>query len=56
VKQRDPAFAARLAQRTMLGRTGKASEIRGPVLFLASPASSFVTGAVLAADGGWTAW
>lgn len=56
VALRDPAFAARLAARTMLGRTGRAAEIAGPVLFLASPASSFVTGAVLAADGGWTAW
>ena len=56
VAEQDPAFAARLAARTMLGRTGKAAEIAGPVLFLASPASRFVTGAVLAADGGWTAW
>jgi NAD(P)-dependent dehydrogenase (short-subunit alcohol dehydrogenase family) len=56
VAENDPNFAGRLAARTMLGRTGKASEIAGPVLFLASPASSFVTGAVLAADGGWTAW
>jgi NAD(P)-dependent dehydrogenase (short-subunit alcohol dehydrogenase family) len=53
---RDPAFAGRLAARTMLGRTGRAAEIGGPVLFLASPASSFVTGAVLTTDGGWTAW
>jgi NAD(P)-dependent dehydrogenase (short-subunit alcohol dehydrogenase family) len=53
---RDPAFAGRLAGRTMLGRTGRAAEIGGPVLFLASRASSFVTGAVLTADGGWTAW
>ncbi len=52
----DASFAARLAARTMLGRIGRAAEIAGPVLFLASPASSFVTGAVLAADGGWTAW
>jgi 3-oxoacyl-[acyl-carrier protein] reductase len=40
----------------MLGRTANAKEITGPVLFLASPASSYVTGSVLAADGGWTAW
>ena len=52
----DPAFAGRLAARTMLARTGKAREIGGPVLFLASPAASFVTGSVLTADGGWTAW
>lgn len=52
----DPAFAARLAGRTMLGRLGKGHEIGGPLLFLASPASSYVTGATLAVDGGWTAW
>jgi NAD(P)-dependent dehydrogenase (short-subunit alcohol dehydrogenase family) len=52
----DPAFAARLAARTMLGRTGKADEIAGPLLFLASKASSFVTGSTLTVDGGWTAW
>jgi NAD(P)-dependent dehydrogenase (short-subunit alcohol dehydrogenase family) len=56
VAARDPQFASRLASRTMLGRVGDASEIRGPVVFLASAASSFVTGSVLAADGGWTAW
>ena len=56
VAQNDPSFAGRLAARTMLGRIGAAKEIAGPVLFLASPASSFVTGTVLAADGGWTAW
>jgi NAD(P)-dependent dehydrogenase (short-subunit alcohol dehydrogenase family) len=56
VATRDPGFAARLASRTMLGRTANAPEIRGPILFLATTASSFVTGTVLAADGGWTAW
>jgi NAD(P)-dependent dehydrogenase (short-subunit alcohol dehydrogenase family) len=56
VSTRDPAFAARLAARTMLGRTGAAAEIAGPLLFLASKASSFVTGSTLAVDGGWTAW
>ena len=49
-------FAARLAGRTMLNRLGKADEIAGPLLFLAAPASSFVTGAALNVDGGWTAW
>jgi gluconate 5-dehydrogenase len=56
VQTRDPEFAERLAAKTMLGRLGDASEIRGPLLFLASPASSFVTGSALTVDGGWTAW
>ena len=49
-------FGRRLAGRTMLGRLGASSEIAGPFLFLASPASSYVTGASLNVDGGWTAW
>jgi NAD(P)-dependent dehydrogenase (short-subunit alcohol dehydrogenase family) len=56
VAKTDPAFAARLSAKTMLGRTGQADEIRGPLLFLATQASSFVTGAAIAVDGGWTAW
>jgi gluconate 5-dehydrogenase len=56
VSAKDPAFAARLAGRTMLGRIGVPDEIRGPVLFLASHASQYVTGSAVAVDGGWTAW
>jgi NAD(P)-dependent dehydrogenase (short-subunit alcohol dehydrogenase family) len=56
VAANDPAFAQRLADRTMLHRTGRADEIAGPLLFLASQASSFTTGSALAVDGGWTAW
>jgi NAD(P)-dependent dehydrogenase (short-subunit alcohol dehydrogenase family) len=52
----DPGFAQRLAAKTMLGRTGDAGEIAGPLLFLASSASTYVTGAALPVDGGWTAW
>lgn len=40
----------------MLNRLSTADEYRGPILFLLSDASSFVTGADLRADGGHTAW
>jgi NAD(P)-dependent dehydrogenase (short-subunit alcohol dehydrogenase family) len=45
----------RIVQTTPLGRFGNAHELIGPILFLASGASSFVTGSSLIVDGGWTA-
>ena len=51
----DDPFLGRLAARTCLRRTGRADELAGALLFLASDASTFVTGHALAVDGGWTA-
>jgi NAD(P)-dependent dehydrogenase (short-subunit alcohol dehydrogenase family) len=54
--ERDPQFAERLRAKVPMRRLGDPWEIQGPLLFLASDASSYVTGANLAVDGGWTAW
>jgi galactitol 2-dehydrogenase (L-tagatose-forming) len=41
---------------TPMGRLGDTSEIAASVLYLASPASGYVTGAILSIDGGYTLW
>ncbi len=51
----DPARADRNAAQTCVGRNGTLEDIDGPVLFLCSEASAFVTGQVLMVDGGFTA-
>ena len=50
-----PEFSARLLASTPAGRFAEPEEIAGAVAFLASDDASYVTGAVLTADGGWTA-
>ena len=50
----DPELFEDIMKRTPLKRLAKNSDIVGPALFLASEASSFVTGHTLMVDGGWT--
>ena len=51
--QDDPGRSAAILARTPLGRWGKPVDIVGTVVFLCSPAASFVTGAIMPVDGGY---
>lgn len=51
----NPEMAAKNAAQTCIGRNGELADLIGPVLFLCSPASDYVTGQILHVDGGFTA-
>ncbi|MDR7511380.1 MAG: SDR family oxidoreductase, partial [Armatimonadota bacterium] len=51
----DVAYAREMLDRIPLGRFGEPEDLAGAVVFLASDAAAYVTGAVLVVDGGWTA-
>lgn len=56
IKINNELFYNELCRKNPMNRIGLPDELKGPLLFLASDASSFVTGINLPVDGGWTAW
>ncbi len=52
----DEKFLENFAKLSPLGRMCEREELIGPFTFLASDASSYMTGSLLTVDGGWTAW
>jgi 2-deoxy-D-gluconate 3-dehydrogenase len=53
---KDEEFKTDVERRILLNRIGEVRDVTGTLLYLASSASDFVTGAIILVDGGWTAW
>ena len=51
----DPDVSTMTAKATAIGRNGRMDDLDGTTIFLAAPASAYVTGAVVSVDGGWMA-
>lgn len=56
VQAGNPDFIEKLSSKVPMGRIGTTGEIKGPSLFLASTAASYVNGVNIVVDGGWTCW
>lgn len=54
--QKHKKFISELKKKNPMKRIGEPSELKGPIVFLASNASSFITGQNIHVDGGWTIW
>ncbi len=52
----NPGYMEYVTKMTPLARVGAADDLKGAIVFLASPASDYITGQTLFVDGGWTAW
>jgi NAD(P)-dependent dehydrogenase (short-subunit alcohol dehydrogenase family) len=56
IVEKSPEFVAKMGANAPMNRLGLAHELTGPAVYLASDASTYMTGADLLIDGGWSAW